>query len=204
MQQAMAIGQRLARMPVGNAWSDTRLLSVTRSNNNYTVSESVAGNAAAMTYRGRSSGKFYWETGMSASGTFNCAAGMRREDEAIGTAINLGKTLAMRSTAALFVGDTGATSGTGATFATTARLMHAVDFAAAKYWIGVNNVWTNSGNPAAGTGALFTGWPAGIWHPYVWADNDAGGAHTFVLYNGQIENAMSYTPPDGFEKGIRY
>lgn len=204
MLQAMMIGQRLGRQPIDNAWSDTRLLNMSRSNNNKTVSESTAANAAAMSYRGRSSGKFYWETRMTATGTFNCAAGVRREDEPIGTAINLGKTLAMRSTAALFVGDTGATAGTGATFVDTDRVMHAIDLEAGKYWIGVNGTWANSGNPAAGTNALFTGWPAGIWHPFVWCDNDASGSHVITIYNGQVEDAFAHTVPEGFQRGMRY
>jgi hypothetical protein len=194
----------ISRRPLDNGWSDTRLDDMTRSNNNKTVSEATASNAAAMTFRGRSTGRHYWETRMTVSGTFNCAAGVRREDEDVGTAVNLGKTMAMRSTGALFAGDTGASTGTGASFADTARIMHAIDLGAAKYWIGVNGTWANSGNPAAGTGALFAGFPAGVWCPYVWTDNDAAGSHVITIYNGQVEDAMLYTPPDGFERGMRF
>lgn len=204
MQQGMIIGVLARRLPISNAWSDSRISNFTRSNNNFTVSESTLANAAAMTYRGRSSGKFYWETGMSVSGTpFDCAAGIRREDEAIGTAVNAGQTLVMRANGTTFVGSTGATAGTASSFTSGARVMHALDLFNLKYWVGVNGTWANSGNPAAGTGALFTGFSAGVWHPYVWTDNSAGN-HTIVLYNGQVENAFAHTVPDGFERGMRY
>lgn len=198
MQPGMAIGMSQVGQRLFQAWSDTLLLNMTRSNANRTVDESTSSNAAAMTFRGRASGKLYWELALSASGLFNMAAGIRRDDEAIGTAINLGKTCAMRSTNALFTGDTGATTGTGATFATSDTLMLALDMAigATKLWIGVNGTWSNSGDPAAGSGALFAGFPAGVWHPYVWTDNDTGN-HTITINSGHA--AFTYAMPAGFE-----
>ncbi len=205
MQQNIAIGQRISRLPVSNAWSDTRLLNITRSNNNYTASETSSANAAAMTLRGRASGRFYWEVeGTLLGGSpFDMAAGLRRADEAIGTAVNAGQTMVNRANATVFAGSSGATTGTGGTFVAGDRLMFALDMFAKKFWIGKNGTWFNSGDPAAGTGALFSGFGNGQWHPYVWTDN-SGGNHVMTLYNGQVEDALGFTPPDGFERGIRF
>ena len=203
---AVLISRFVKRRPLDNPWSDTLLLNMTRSSGaagvDKYVSESTSLNAAAMLYQGRNYGKFYWETQPS-SASFDCANGIRRVDEPITTAINLGKTLAMRYNGTLFTGDTGASTGTGASYGSNQRLMHALDLVAMKYWIGVAGTWANSGNPAAGTNPLFSGFPAGEWRPYFWADNSAGN-HQCELTNGQVESAFGFTIPDGFEAGIRY
>lgn len=203
----MLASRFIRRRPLGNPWSDTLLLNMFRSNADYTVSESTSSNAAAMTLRGRTTGKYYWECDPDNLGgvSFDCAVGIRRSDEPIATAVNLGKTLAMRSTGTLFAGDTGASTGTGVTFASGNRLMFALDLGAAKFWIGKAGTWANSGDPAAGSNPLFSGFPAGDWRPYFWVDNNATN-HGNDLMNGQLETAFAFgfTPPDGFERGIRF
>jgi hypothetical protein len=202
------ISSHLKRLPQANQWSAVRISTFSLSNQSYSVSEASSASGFVMTRVGRSQGKFYWEIEPSATGTFDCAVGIRRSDEAVATAINLGKTCAMRANATLFTGDTGASTGTGATFATGNRLMGAMDLVPGgtnKLWLGVNGTWANSGNPAAGTGALFSGFPAGEWHLFAWTDNNVAGAHDITLANGQSEIlTFNYSVPDGFNRGLRY
>jgi hypothetical protein len=204
----MFASQHIKRRPLSNAWSGVRVSFFTISNLGYSVSESSGSSGQVMSRVGRSQGKFYFEVQLSAVGTFNCAFGIRRSDEAVTTAINLGKTCAMRSNGTLFTGDTGASTGAGAAFSTGNRGMGALHMAPGgtnKLWLGVNGTWANSGNPAAGTGALFSGFPDGEWHIFAWTDNDVGGAHDITLANGQSEIlTFNYSVPDGFERGLRY
>ena len=204
----MLIAQHLKRLPLSNQWSSTLISVFTLSNLNYSASESAASSGNVMSVRGMAQGKFYWEVEPSATGVFDCAMGIRRSDESVSTAINLGKTCAMRSTGTLFAGDTGASTGTGASFTTGQRVMgalHMVPGGTNKLWLGVNGTWANSGDPAAGTGALFSGFPDGEWHLYAWTDNSAAGAHNVTLANGQSEIVtFNYSVPDGFNRGLRY
>jgi len=68
----------------------------------------------------------------------------------------------------------------------------AVDFAAAKIWWSRNNVWINSGNPGAGTGANFAD-IAGTLYPCVVAGVNGAGVTLRC-----IATDLTYTPPTGF------
>jgi hypothetical protein len=204
MQPSMVLVPRLVRRPVGNAWSDTAITGFARSEANYRISEGGDTNAAAMSYRGRASGRYYMEVAVSAVGNFNCALGIRHRDEHISVAITAGNNCAARSDGTTFVGTSGATAGTSTSFASGDRVMLALDVTAAKLWVGKNGSWFNSGDPAAGSGALFSGFGDGEWCLYAWTDNDGFGSHQMDLYNGQEGAAFAHAVPAGFERGMRY
>lgn len=202
------ISNHLKRLPQSNQWSGALISVFTLSGQSYTVSESGASSGFVMSRFGRAQGKFYWELQPSATGTFDCALGIRRSDESVTTGPSSGQTCALRSNNTVWAGSTGATTGAGATYATEDRVMCAIDLVPGgtnNFWMGVNGTWANSGNPAAGTGALFSGFPAGEWHIFAWCDNNAAGAHNISLGNGQSEILpFTYSVPDGFSRGLRY
>lgn len=60
-------------------------------------------------------------------------------------------------------------------------------------WLGINNTWFNSGNPSAGTGAVYTGL-VGPLFPLCLA-----GSTTPVIDANFGQRAFAYTPPTGFK-----
>jgi hypothetical protein len=67
-------------------------------------------------------------------------------------------------------------------------LQFAVDGDTGEIWMGKNNVWLNSGNPAAGTGEVAT--ISGTLHPYIYVNAGSGG--------WIIQTELRYRPPSGF------
>lgn len=63
----------------------------------------------------------------------------------------------------------------------------AVDLDAGKIWFAENNAWVNSGNPGAGTGAIYSGL-SGTYYP---ADSPGATSHS-------INSTLTYAPPSGF------
>src|SRR3989338_5283364 len=53
--------------------------------------------------------------------------------------------------------------------------MVAIDLAAGKMWVGQGGTWFNSGNPAAGTGAVLTGIPSSA--HFIIAQDDSGAVN---------------------------
>ena len=68
----------------------------------------------------------------------------------------------------------------------------AVNFDTGKIWAAINGTWQNSGDPAAGTGEMFSG-ISGTYYPFFGGDN---------IGNISVANfgasAFAYTPPSGF------
>jgi hypothetical protein len=82
------------------------------------------------------------------------------------------------------------------TITTNDWVMIAYDEATREFWAGVNGVWCNSGDPAAGTGALFT-----LETGYDWllVHSDYGATNTNIVthdFGGSAPHA--YEPPTGF------
>ena len=72
-------------------------------------------------------------------------------------------------------------------------IMFAVDYTAGKAWIGKNGTWSNSGDPAAGTGQ----WLSGIVDPiYLAASIYTGTNNTYRLQPSSA--SFSYSAPSGF------
>ena len=175
--------------PSGNtAWSATDVSDfVVSGTNNVQLDESSSANAYCRSAFGKSSGKWYAEIvpSLPAGSDFDCAIGIRRSDQSLTTAVNLGKTVAMRSSGTLFVGDTGVTgSGIAYSAGNVVRLGLDLDAGTLKYQIG------------AGTTTTVSGIPAGTWLLFVWTDNSGAGDHRFVLNTGVT--AFAHTPFTGF------
>ncbi len=73
-------------------------------------------------------------------------------------------------------------------------LNFAVDVDNQKFFIGVNGTWTNSGNPASGTGASFTGRDFTNYTP-LFSDNEVTAVYTANFG----ARGYKYTPPSGFK-----
>lgn len=84
-------------------------------------------------------------------------------------------------------------SGTPATLAATNIIMLAIDEAAGKLWTGRNGTWNNSGNPATGANASFTGLSSSAHRIYMSTDNVGGSAVQVT-----IQATFTHTEPDGF------
>jgi hypothetical protein len=70
----------------------------------------------------------------------------------------------------------------------------AIDMDAGKIWFAKNNVWQDSGDPAAGTGEAFSNL-AGCVGPHV-GNGASTGTDTIILQ--ALASHMTYTPPTGF------
>lgn len=89
----------------------------------------------------------------------------------------------------------GGGQGTFATWAVGDRLMFAIDPASGKVWYGVNGTWTNSGNPGAGTGQVYTGMDTSLRFA-VSFDTLSGVAAVARTYWRAVEQL--YAAPSGF------
>ena len=146
--------------------------------------------------RGRSSGKYVFELKFSSS-TTSLAAGFANGSASM--ASFLGNT----STSFSLQGGGGGYKKSGVTTFGTAPAsstnpyMFALDMDAGKGWIGLGDVWANSGDPAAGTNPSFT-WTAGT-TIYPGASVFTVGGITVTLNAGA--SAFSNTVPSGFNAG---
>lgn len=75
------------------------------------------------------------------------------------------------------------------------RMMFAIDRAAGKIWVGRNNVWLNSGDPAAGTNEWINGVPTTDLI-FIAASIYTGATNTWRIQAKASE--QSYSPPSGF------
>jgi hypothetical protein len=73
-------------------------------------------------------------------------------------------------------------------------IMFAHDSSTGKVWMGLNGVWYNSGNPAAGTGQVAT-LTAGTVFPAVMVNGSAGNNRVTANFG---QRPFAYTPPTGF------
>lgn len=88
----------------------------------------------------------------------------------------------------------GATGSTYATFTTNDVIGVAYDTATRQVWVSKNNTWQNSGNPAAGTGAVATA--TAPTQGYVFA---CGGFSLGQIAANFGQRPFTYTPPSGFK-----
>ena len=72
-------------------------------------------------------------------------------------------------------------------------IQFAIDVDAGKVWFGKNNIWGESGNPAAGTNAAFTN----VTGPIAPAHGNGGSGITFSTNFGQ--RPFTFTPPTGYK-----
>lgn len=84
-------------------------------------------------------------------------------------------------------------SGTATATAVNDIMQGAIDFDAGKFWIGKNNTWLSSGNPAAGTNPYGTFTANQAFYIAFCAFNSS---NAMLLLPGY--NTFNYTPPAGF------
>jgi hypothetical protein len=82
----------------------------------------------------------------------------------------------------------------GSVFASGDIIMIAYDATNGKFYAGKNGTWFNSGNPATGTNAAFTGL-TGTYLPAYGVSYDSGSSIVNVNFGQQ---PFTYTPPSGF------
>lgn len=138
----------------------------------------------------KSTGKWYWE--WTAGTTVDDMVGLMTA----GTTLD-GTNYANPSTAYIWYSTSGGFYRSGALVFATAnwgsgdKIGYAYDADAGKIWGSLNGTWANSGDPAAGTGYIWTGAPSGL-YPMFGTDkiNDS------VTVN--FSATTTYTPPTGF------
>lgn len=155
------------------------------------------------TVKNLSSGKYYWEIYIevcSTPGDLMC--GFRRDSDTLnqGDSWNTGTFGYWRSNGVNANNLTGngtgvATYSGGSPYGTIQR--YALDMDNKKAWLGDENGWFNSGDPAAGTNPQFTSIPANSFGPHFTTDNSAGAEQ--VTLNCGITGFV-FTAPTGFNK----
>jgi hypothetical protein len=92
-----------------------------------------------------------------------------------------------------------AASATYATYTTNNVIMLAIDMDNQKVYVGKDGTWQNSGNPAAGTGSIYSG---GVLASGMWGFSASGygsnPASSFT-FNFGAGSGFTYTPPSGFK-----
>lgn len=206
--QAVAVqsGRRSSAASVtytgGTTWSTTDATagSFTLSNGNRDV---VAGQSAWKTVRtttGRSGGKLYLETvavvdcafamlGFASAG-FSPSGYLGTSNYSVGLVVGNSQYLSSGFAAGTGVGLDGY-------LAAGSVWQLAIDFTAGKIWVGKNNSWYGSGDPAAGTNAAVTFTPGTVGTLY------AAASQYGVVEGGKIRVCaasaqQTYSPPSGF------
>jgi hypothetical protein len=87
----------------------------------------------------------------------------------------------------------GVTSATYTTYGTGDVVNIAFDVDAGKVWFGRNGTWLNSGNPAAGTNAIYSN-VVGPVYPATWSTSSP-----VALDSNFGQRPFAYTPPSGFK-----
>lgn len=143
-------------------------------------------------------GKWYWEVSPSAVSGDSFRAGVAVAGWSNATAVGATATSwGVSSNGSRYNNNTGVAL-SGFTVTANSRIMIAVDFNIGSIWFGLDGVW--QGNPAAGTGAAYTGInTSGAVYPVVSLTNVTSQA---VLYagaeNGSHDRDTSYSIPAGF------
>jgi hypothetical protein len=160
------------------------------------------GNSTGGAWRGATgtagvlSGKWYWESTIqnTDSGNYYGEFGFIKTTDITGAITNPsgmnGIVYYARNGNKYSGGSATSTSSSGAT--TDDIVQVAIDLDAGKIWFGVNNTWVDSGNPASGTNAAYTGL-SGTYLPVIGVF-DGGKCNTNF---GQ--RPFAYTAPSGFK-----
>lgn len=134
--------------------------------------------------------RWYWESTVTNAGGGRATFGME-------TTAFTAQSENWSGTAGWFLRADGVTNLTGATtFAAGDVMMFAYDGNTARFWIGKNGTWTNSGVPASGTNPNRT-LTVGTEYWLLFNCN-TGGAATAVCEMNFGQRPFAYTPPSGF------
>ena len=160
------------------------------------------GNSTGAAFRGATgtagvfSGKWYWESTIqnTDSGNYYGEFGFIKTTDITGAITNPsgmnGIVYYARNGRKISGGTSVVTSSSGATTGDVVQV--AVDLDAGKIWFGVNNTWVDSGNPASGTNAAYTGL-SGTYLPVIGV---LDGGKCNALFG---QRAFAYTAPSGFK-----
>lgn len=88
----------------------------------------------------------------------------------------------------------------GAPYAVNDVMMFAFDGPGGKFFVGKNGTWENSGDPAAGTGALITGLTSGPYYPMI--SDSSSGADTCTMTGSFSSATYVHTMPAGYSELI--
>jgi hypothetical protein len=156
-----------------------------------------------------SSGKFYCEVvftagystadGTLTTGFISASAGDRSTNNNSLGYENTGAIGYLNNGSIYVNGSIHASSGTYATYTTNNIIMLAIDMDNQKAYVGKDGTWQNSGNPAAGTGSIYSG---GVLASGMWGFSASGygsnPASSFT-FNFGAGSGFTYTPPSGFK-----
>jgi hypothetical protein len=190
------------------------------SEGNLKVGESGTGWSNIFGTMGMPSGKYYWESYMSGSGSTDCNVGVvksswyRGSNGGIDTVDAFSLYAGSDGNGYKYDSGSGTNLGTGYHFTWGNIVQVAYDADSGKMWIGKNNTWLGSGNPATGAnpfltvgssirGDMLPAWSqyhaANSWTANFGQDSSFAGAKTAQgNQDGNEIGDFYYTPPTGF------
>lgn len=189
----LGIGGALIEQAV--AWSTTdKNANITLSNSNRDAACTAGSFSAVRADRGNNSGKRYFEISMP---TVPSSAFSGFVDAGFGLSNYLGSA----AQSACMQATSGAQSQNGFTAGSTPAggsgsngdyYMFAIDFGTGKCWVGKNNSWLASGNPAAGTTPWLTAIPGAMWPACSLYNNGSYRLHTRASeFQGTVPSGFS-------------
>jgi hypothetical protein len=146
------------------AWNSPTTTGVALSDDDRTITGTTANGVGRTNTAGtvQSSGKFYFECTVAAFTTSTPSLGLANTKDESSLAGDIGGATFGQSVSyeGLPGSPTLVSGGAFGTISVGTVLMIAVDFDAAKLWLGMDGTWRNSGDPAAGTNPHIYGWSA--------------------------------------------
>lgn len=170
---------------------------LTLSGGDLTATASGSGYDSVRSTLGVSSGKHYWEFKYTTVALADATWGVANSTMALTNYVGLdanGWGVYMPTGNKL---NNGSNTAYGTAQAVNDVLMVALDMDNGKVWMGKNGTWFNSGDPAAGTNAAFTGLSGTLYACLTLTNtNVTVGVANFGA------SAMGYTAPSGFRQGL--
>lgn len=172
--------------------------SITLSGGDLTASISgSSGTGNVFTIYSASTGKYYWETLInSADAGDTWYHGVAISTEATSTNGRASSNFWLIQSQGIVYNGTAGSTYTG--YSAGDRVMVAVDLSNTSIWFGRNGTWFNSGDPGAGTGAIYTNVSGTVECVLGWS---SGGPKNWNITSNFGGSAFTYTVPSGFNEG---
>ena len=172
-------------------WNPLAILGTTSTINNGNLTFPGGTNCGNTSTIGMASGKWYWEIVYASTGGNQLYLGITNVTNSSDRVAGL---CGIRDSGALYNGNGATTNGSGTTALVGNDIVNfAYDADNKKLFIGKNNTWFNSANPAAGTNATYTNVQGSV----VFAAISENSSSTTHANFGQ--RAWVYTAPSGFK-----
>ena len=166
----------------------------TLSNGNLQVNFTGSSNRGCSATFGMSSGKWYWEITYDSGTVQNPGQIYMGISRKTSSTNRVDESLAVRDYGVLYNSISATVNGTNMSTSSAGVVWQfAYDADNKKLWIGRNNSWSNSGDPASGTTPTFSAFTGDTFYPFI-SDNVSTAQLTFNF--GQ--RSFSYAPPSGF------